>query len=130
MDSLNGRDHAWADRWEELSFGVVALGPTLFVTSFLAMASQMVPRDRWIIRVLAVLVGGGILVGLYTVSPKIHVAIVLSLVGILYSLGADIFTPDDSDKPKRDNDSQIPAADVSVASAELEPRGETLQVNK
>ena len=80
--SLAGGDRAWAGRWEELSYGVVALGPTLFVTSFLAMASQFLRFDRWVVRVGAVLLAAFILVLLLPVGPKIHISLALSLVGV------------------------------------------------
>ncbi|MDJ0356049.1 hypothetical protein [Paenarthrobacter sp. PH39-S1] len=132
-DALDRHDMAGAARWEEWSYGVIALGPSLFLTSFLAIASQFLPVERWLIRVLAFVLSGGILWGIYATSPKIHLTVLLSLVGVVYSVVADICAPNSSGKAKSADDSadgggpeeaasKAEATRASVVSASLEPR--------
>jgi hypothetical protein len=147
-DASGRGDTEGADFWKEWSFGLVSLGPALFTTSFLAMASQLPAAPRWLVRGLAVVVSGGVLWGLYEIGPEIQISVLLSALGVLYTLAADAFTPDSSDpaeidrgsedtaaEARSDNQSEetsgkTEAAETSVVSTSREPRGETSHVGK
>ncbi len=140
-DALDRHDMEGAARWEEWSYGVIALGPSLFLTSFLAIASQFLPVERWLIRVCAFVLSGGILWGIYATSPKIHIAVLLSLVGVVYSVVADICAPNSSGKAKSDDDStdgdepeepasKTEAAQTSVVAARWSPGCEASQLGE
>lgn len=91
-------DRATADFWEEWSLGLVVLGPTLFTTSFLAMASQLSKLSRVLVRIAAFALFAGVYSQLWGVGSKIHISVMLGIIGVIYTVCADAFTPDSSGK--------------------------------
>ena len=113
-------DKATADLWEEWSLGLVVLGPTLFTTSFLAMASQQSKLSRALVRVAALALFAGVYSQLFLVGPKIHISVMLGVIGVVYTVVADAFTPDSSGNAEIDK--ELATEDQSPETG-TEPRG-------
>lgn len=125
--------------WEDWSLGLVVLGPSLFATSVLAMASQQPKLVRRFIRA-AIVVAFALIYWLQlSISSKIHTSIMLGMIGVLYTVFADEFTPDSSGKakidlePTEDDDSTETVAMpekpvVAAVPASLKPGSETSKV--
>jgi hypothetical protein len=128
-----------ADFWEEWSLGLVVLGPSLFTTSFLAMASQKTKRTRMGVRCAAAAFFGGVYYAISLIGPEIHTSVLLGAIGVVYTLFADVFTPESSgtatidDGPTEDDEPAeivaMPAKPlVAAVPASLKPASETSKV--
>lgn len=87
-------DPTLAEQYSTWSSGLVVLGPSFFMTSLLAMGSQLSLSARVVIGFL----GFGLAVYIYwqlaLIGEEFYIPVVLGIAGVLYCLVADIFTPD------------------------------------
>lgn len=130
------RDGAAAHFWEEWALGLVVLGPSLFTTTFLAMASQQPKSARMGVRVFTVVMFAVVYWLLLSGNPTSRTSIMLGMIGVLYTVFADAFTPDSSVKATT-NDEQTEDYDsaehvampqkpvVATVPASLKPESET-----
>lgn len=146
-EALDRRDRETADLLEEWSLGLVALGPSFFVTSVLAMASQLPSKARVLVRVAALALSLFILYLLKDIGPSIQISVLLCLVGVIYCLVADSLTPNSKGgakpdvgskesvaEPKPDVETKETVAvtektDAAAISASLEPRSPASQLS-
>lgn len=132
------REREMADFWEEWSLGLVVLGPTLLTTSFLAMASQSSKLRRVWVRIGTLVFFAGVYSQLWAVGTEIHISVMLGIIGVVYAVCADAFTPDSSgkatidDEPTEDDESTETVAKhekpVVAVPASLRPGSETAKV--
>ncbi|MBT2565903.1 hypothetical protein J7I84_05210 [Arthrobacter sp. ISL-85] len=89
-----------ADQYSAWSYGLVLLGPGLFVTSLLAMASAL-PKV-W--RTLSGLLAAGLAIYIYVqlgqLGKDFFIPVALGIVSVVYCLLADAFTPNGPDSPE------------------------------
>lgn len=83
-----------AQQYSTWSSGLVVLGPSFFMTSFLAMGSKLPLLARVVIGVLGLCLASYIYYQLWRIGEEFYIPAVLGIAGVLYCLVADIFTPD------------------------------------
>lgn len=82
-----------ANHLEQLSLGLVALGPSLFTTTFLAMSSQFRKVDRWGGRAAATVWNALVHSALFIWVPQLGFSLWLSVGGVVFAIIVDGLTP-------------------------------------
>lgn len=132
-------NRALADQYSAWSYGLVLLGPGLFVTSLLAMGSTLPALWRYVSRILAAGLAIYIYIQLGQVGKDFFIPVVLGILSVVYCWLADAFTPNSSGGEKIDDDSteddesveavvETEKPEASATSASLMPRSQASQV--
>lgn len=97
---------------DAVAAGILILAPSLFYTSLLATAATGTARMRWVYRALGFLMTLFYLLFFSAQVPNQLTSVVLAVVGIIYCLLVDVFSPHCTGKPaswrdlRRDLDSE------------------------
>jgi hypothetical protein len=92
--TLTCENQTRADQYSAWSSSLVVLGPSLFMTSLLAMSSKRQLHERVLIGFAGFVPAVPIYWQLASIGEEFHIPVVLGIAGVLYCLVADIFTPD------------------------------------